>query len=249
MLLLTNVGKSYDAGKTWAVDNLNLQVEQGEIFGFLGPNGAGKTTTLRMIVGLLPPDSGTIHLDGDDVWQNPLQAKRRIGFLPDNPDIYERLSGLEYVQFIADVFAVPTATRIERTAHLLDVFEMTEAAPDLIKSYSHGMRQKIALIAALVHQPEVLILDEPMVGLDPRSAHLFKKLLREHCDAGGTVFFSTHILDVAERLCDRVGIISKGKLIACGTMEELRHGQADNTTLESLFLELTESGVEGGNTL
>jgi len=244
VLQLKGVSKSYDRGKTWAVDNLNLEINSGEIFGFLGPNGAGKTTTLRTIVGLLPPDRGTIVFDGIDVWKKPLVAKRRISFLPDNPNIYDRLTGLEYVRFIADVYGVPAKERRERLERLLHIFDMAAAAPDLIKSYSHGMRQKIALIAALIPQPDLLVLDEPITGLDPRSVHLFKNLLHEHCRAGGTVFFSTHILDVAERLCDRVGIIRKGRLIACGTMEQLRRDRMADTTLETLFLELTESEAE-----
>lgn len=244
MLELINVGKSYDKGATWAVHDLNLHVQKGEIFGFLGPNGAGKTTTLRMIVGLLPPDKGTIKIAGLDIRQNMLAAKSRLSFLPDNPDIYDRLTGLEYIRFVADVYGVPQKERVQRTEHLLNLFEMTLAAPDLISSYSHGMRQKIALTAALVHKPELLILDEPMVGLDPRAAAIMKRLMRDHCNEGGTVFFSTHVLDVAERLCDRVGIINKGNLVAQGTLDELRKGQGENATLEALFLELTEARLE-----
>ncbi|NLN18186.1 MAG: ABC transporter ATP-binding protein [Firmicutes bacterium] len=244
MLRINGVSKSYDRGATWAVKNLSLHVQRGEIFGFLGPNGAGKTTTLRMIVGLLPIDEGEILVDGYDVTKDPIQAKRRIGFLPDSPNIYDRLSGLEYVRFIADIYGVPEKQRIERTQRLLEMFEMTEAAGDLIKSYSHGMRQKIALTAALVHQPPLLILDEPMVGLDPRSSALFRRTMREHCDAGGTVLFSTHVLEVAERICDRVGIINKGVLIAHGTMDELRKDQDSDADLEALFFQLTETNID-----
>ncbi|MGI6609896.1 MAG: ABC transporter ATP-binding protein [Limnochordia bacterium] len=243
MLKINGVSKSYDRGATWAVKDLTLHVPSGEIFGFLGPNGAGKTTTLRMVVGLLPIDQGEIQVDGFDVSRDPLQAKRRIGFLPDNPDVYDRLSGLEYIRFIADIYEVPEQERIQRTERLLRMFEMTEAAPDLIKSYSHGMRQKIALTAALVHQPPLLILDEPMVGLDPRSAALFRRTMREHCDEGGTVLFSTHVLEVAERVCDRVGIINKGSLIAQGSMADLKKGQDANATLEALFFQLTEANL------
>ncbi|HHT26462.1 MAG TPA: ABC transporter ATP-binding protein [Firmicutes bacterium] len=241
MLQLNNVSHSYDKGKTWAVRDLSLNAKQGEIFGFLGPNGAGKTTTLRMIVGLLPPTSGNILVTDIDVWKNPTAAKKVISFLPDNPNVYERLTGWEYIRFMADIYGVSQEEREQRAERLLTQFEMLHAAPDLISSYSHGMRQKIALTAALIHDPKIIILDEPMVGLDPRSAAILKQLLREHCDRGATVFFSTHILDVAERLCDRVGIINKGYLIAQGTLEELRQGQRTDATLEALFLELTQA--------
>lgn len=243
MLRINSISKSYDRGATWAVRDLTLHVSRGEIFGFLGPNGAGKTTTLRMIVGLLPIDQGSIQVDGFDASADPLQVKRRIGFLPDNPDVYDRLTGFEYIRFIADVYQVPQKERIERTERLLHMFEMTDAAPDLIKSYSHGMRQKIALTAALVHKPPLLILDEPMVGLDPRSAALFRRTMREHCDEGGTVLFSTHVLEVAERVCDRVGIISKGSLIAHGSLADLRKDQDADATLEALFFQLTEANL------
>jgi ABC-2 type transport system ATP-binding protein len=185
-----------------------------------------------------------ISIAGRNIVEAPLSAKSKLGFLPDNPDIYERLTGLEYIRFIADVYGVPEKERVARAKHLLNLFEMTQAAPDLIASYSHGMRQKIALTAALVHKPELLILDEPMVGLDPRAAAIMKRLMRDHCNDGGTVFFSTHVLDVAERLCDRVGIINKGSLVAQGTLEDLRKGQGENATLEALFLELTEARLE-----
>ncbi len=238
MIELTNVSKSYNRGAAKAVDSLNLTVQAGEIFGFLGPNGAGKTTTIKMMVGLLTPDSGTIRINGVDAIAQPLECKRQIGFVPDNPDLYDRLTGMEYLNFIADIFRVPAAVRRERIKHYLEAFELVGSAGDLVQSYSHGMKQKLALTAALLHDPIVFILDEPLVGLDPRSAHLLKEILREHCNAGRTVFFSTHILEVAERLCDRIGIISHGRLIACGTMNELR-GQGSES-LEKIFLELTE---------
>lgn len=240
MIEIKNISKSYNKGSIKAVDNLNLNVNKGEIFGFLGPNGAGKTTTIKMIVGLLNPDSGNISINGFDNRQKPIDAKKHIGYVPDNPDLYDRLTGTEYLNFMADVYQVPAAQRKERISYYLDMFDLKDAAADLIKSYSHGMKQKIALTGALVHNPSVWILDEPMVGLDPKSAHLLKGEMREHCDKGNTVFFSTHILEVAEKLCDRIGIIHKGKLIAIGTMDELRQGDKKDS-LENIFLELTEN--------
>jgi len=239
MIEIKHLSKSYNKGTVKAVDDLNLNIRSGEIFGFLGPNGAGKTTTIKMMVGLLNPDSGTIRLAGFDTRENPLEAKRQIGYVPDNPDVYDRLTGVEYLNFLADVYEVPAKERRERIRQLLDMFGLADAVGDLIKSYSHGMKQKIALTGALLHNPSVWILDEPMVGLDPKSSHLLKEYMRKHCNEGNTVFFSTHVLEVAEKLCDRIGIINKGKLIAMGTMKELRHGdQADS--LENIFLELTE---------
>lgn len=240
MIEIKNISKSYNKGNIKAVDNLNLTVKKGEIFGFLGPNGAGKTTTIKMIVGLLNPDTGSITINGFDNSQKPIEAKKHIGYVPDNPDLYDRLTGTEYLNFMADVYQVPADVRKERVAHYLEMFGLNDAATDLIKSYSHGMKQKIALTGALIHNPEVWILDEPMVGLDPKSAHLLKGQMREHCDRGNTVFFSTHILEVAEKLCDRIGIIHKGKLIAIGTMDELRQGEKKES-LENIFLELTEN--------
>lgn len=240
MIEIKNLSKSYNKGALKAVDDLNLYVKPGEIFGFLGPNGAGKTTTIKMMVGLLTPDSGTITLAGFDNAKNPLEAKKNIGYVPDNPDVYERLTGLEYLNFMADIYRVSADDRQERMGRLLDMFNLTDAMGDLIKSYSHGMKQKIVLTGALLHNPALWILDEPMVGLDPKSAHLLKEFMREHCDRGNTVFFSTHVLEVAERLCDRIAIINKGKLIAIGSMDELRHGDQAGS-LENIFLELTES--------
>jgi ABC-2 type transport system ATP-binding protein len=240
MVEITSVSKSYNKGAVKAVDNLNLQVKPGEIFGFLGPNGAGKTTTIKMIVGLLTPDAGSIKVKGFDNRKQTLEAKKNIGYVPDNPDLYDRLTGMEYLNFMADVYQVSRELRQERIKYFLNMFDLNDAALDLIKSYSHGMKQKIALTGALVHDPAVWIMDEPMVGLDPKSAHLLKELMRKHCDKGNAVFFSTHIMEVAEKLCDRIGIISKGKLVAVGTLDELRKGdQADS--LENIFLELTES--------
>jgi len=239
LIEIRNLSKSYNKGKVKAVDNLNLHVKPGEIFGFLGPNGAGKTTTLKMMVGLLNPDQGEIKIKGYDIVKQPIDAKRNIGYVPDNPDVYERLTGIEYLNFMADVYNVSREERKEKIKYFLEMFELSDAAHDFIKSYSHGMRQKIVLTGALLHEPALWVLDEPMVGLDPKSAHLLKDLMRKHCDKGNTVFFSTHILEVAEKLCDRIGIINKGKLVAIGTMDELRQG--DNAeSLENIFLELTE---------
>ncbi|HOP68365.1 MAG: ABC transporter ATP-binding protein [Dethiobacteria bacterium] len=240
MIKINDLSKSYNRGAVKAVNNLNLHVKAGEIFGFLGPNGAGKTTTIKMMVGLLKPDRGTLMISGYSITDQPLEVKKRIGFVPDTPEIYDKLTGLEYLNFMGDVYGVPGAVRKERIAMLLDLFELGGAVGDLLQSYSHGMRQKIVLVGAMLHQPEVFIMDEPMVGLDPKSSNNLKNYMREHCNQGKTVFFSTHILEVAERLCDRIGIIHRGELIACGTMEELKKLSRDKETLENIFLELTE---------
>ena len=239
MIQIANLTKSYAKGSIKAVDDLSLIVKPGEIFGFLGPNGAGKTTTIKMLVGLLTPDDGRISLNGHEMKQDPIGTRMQIGYVPDNPDMFERLTGIEYLNFMADIYGVNAAERKARMDHFLDVFEMKNAAGDLIKSYSHGMRQKIIITGALVHNPALWILDEPLTGLDPKSAHLLKGLMREHCDQGNTVFFSTHVLEVAEKLCDRIGIINHGRLVAIGTLDELRR-QEGAESLESIFLELTE---------
>ena len=244
MIELTNVSKSYNRGKVKAVDDLTLTVEPGEIFGFLGPNGAGKTTTIKMIVGLLRPDSGRVVVGGFDVETEPLKAKQLTTYVPDYPAVYERLTGLEYLNFIGDVYGVPGAERLERIEKWLEIFELAPAVTNPIQSYSHGMKQKIVMIAALLPAPRVMVLDEPLVGLDPRAAHQLKVMFREHCDAGGTLFFSTHVMEVAEKLCDRLGIIHKGRLVARGTMAELKALAGDRTetgrSLEEIFLEVTE---------
>ena len=240
MLVLENLSKSYLKGAVKAVDALNLTVKPGEIFGFLGPNGAGKTTTIKMLVGLLKPDNGRVLIKDYDMAKDDLAAKRLIGYVPDEPNLYDRLTGWEYLNFIADVFGVGEADRRRRLEELLSLFELENAVKDLTQSYSYGMKQKLALTAALVHAPDFWVLDEPMTGLDPKSSHLFKELMRKHCDEGKIVFFSTHILEVAERLCDRVAIINGGKLVACGTMDELRSRGSEQESLESIFLELTE---------
>jgi len=247
MIQIQGVSKSYDRGKVKAVDGLSLEVETGEVFGFLGPNGAGKTTTIKLLVGLLRPDQGRLLLDGVDVQQKPLEAKRLIGYAPDEALLYDKMRGIAFLSFIADVYGVPPEGRgvIEELAEEL---EMTQALKEPISSYSHGMRQKISIISCLMHDPSVFILDEPIVGLDPRAAYLLKQKLRDHARRGRTVFFSTHIMEVAERLCDRVGIIAKGKMITVGRLEELRAGAGEkDASLESLFLELTEerTGLEG----
>ncbi len=245
MLKLEGVSKTYRGSSIPAVQDIDLQVKPGEIFGFLGPNGAGKTTTIKMIVGLLQPDRGRIVINGCSITEEPVQAKAQIGYVPDNPDLYHRLTGLEYLNLIADVFRVPQEVRKERIESLLKSFELTGAINDVVQSFSHGMKQKLALTGALLHNPPLFILDEPMVGLDPRSSYLFKQMMREHCDHGNTVFFSTHVLDVAEKFCDRVGIISRGKLIACGSLDELRKESKDaDESLEQIFLELTKEDVK-----
>lgn len=238
MIEINAVSKSYAGGTKKAVDNLSLTVKPGEIFGFLGPNGAGKTTTIKMIVGLLRPDSGTIRINGHDISSHPLEAKRQIAFVPDTPEVYDKLTGMEYLNFIGDIYGVAAADRRDRIERFAGVFDLTGALSDRISAYSHGMQQKLVLMGALLHNPPVWILDEPMVGLDPRSAHTLKELMAEHTRKGNTLFFSTHVLEVAEKLCDRLAIIKKGKIIAAGTVEELRQGQ--NRDLEEIFLELTE---------
>lgn len=241
LLKIEGVSKTYRGSSTKAVDNLSLEVVPGEIFGFLGPNGAGKTTTIKMIVGLLMPDNGRIIVNGHDTAKDPVSAKKSIGFVPDDPNVYSRLTGFEYLNLVADIYRVSAARRTKRISELLSMFDLTSEAGDIIQSYSHGMKQKLALTGALLHNPPLFILDEPMVGLDPRSSRLFKDLMRSHCDQGYAVFFSTHILEVAERLCDRVGIIDKGKLIACGSMNELRKfSNETDESLEDIFLELTQ---------
>jgi ABC-2 type transport system ATP-binding protein len=232
MIEITNLSKSYNRGAVKAVDDLNLTVENGEIFGFLGPNGAGKTTTIKMMVGLLKPDSGNVTINGNSITENPLAVKKSISFIPDSPEVYEKLTGIEYLNFMGDVYAVPTDVRSKRLTYLLDLFSLSDAVGDLIQSYSHGMRQKIVLVGAMLHEPDLFILDEPMVGLDPRSSNNLKNYMREHCKAGKTVFFSTHVLEVAEKLCDRIGIINRGRLIACGTMDELKQMAVNREALK-----------------
>ncbi len=239
MLTLKNISKSYNKGVIKAVDNLDLVVNSGEIFGFLGPNGAGKTTTIKMIVGLLKPDEGNIILDGIDVWEESLKAKSMISYVPDNPEIYDRLNGIEYLNFIADMYGISRDERKSKIEYYSKLFNIEDALSDIISSYSHGMKQKLVLTSALLNNPDLFILDEPMVGLDPKSSFNLKEIMRKLCDEGKTVFFSTHVMEVAEKLCDRIAIINKGKIIAHGSMEELREHAKERTSLENIFLELT----------
>lgn len=223
-----------------AVDDLNLEIKSGEIFGFLGPNGAGKTTTLKMMVGITNPSKGDIIINGKSIIKENLEAKKEFGFVPDSPDVFLRLTGLEYLNFMAAIYDINDVDKKDRIKTLSEKFEMTDALTDRISSYSHGMRQKIVIIGVLMHKPPVWILDEPLTGLDPKSSFILKEMMREHADQGNTVLFSTHVLDTAEKICDRVGIISKGKLIYVGTIEELKNNENKNESLEELFLELVD---------
>ena len=240
MIQIEDVSKSYGGSETKAVDGLDLNIEDGEIFGFLGPNGAGKTTTIKMMTGILNPDSGSIKINGYDIAKDTIKAKMQFGYVPDNPDMYNKLKGIEYLNFMADVYEVSLNLRKERMTSLLERFELSDAVYDLLQSYSHGMKQKIIVIGALLHNPSVWILDEPMTGLDPKSSFTLKEMMREHTLQGKTVFFSTHVLEVAEKLCDRIGIINKGKLIFCGSMDEIREYAKGDESLENIFLEMTE---------
>ena len=240
MLTLRNIKKSYAKGKVPAVNDLNLTVKKGEIFGFIGPNGAGKTTTIKIITGILTPDQGSVEINGCDMAQDPIKCKSMIGFTPDNPEVYERLSGLEYLNFMADMYKVPAEQRKKTIKKYLAFFDLEKAAGDSIKSYSRGMRQKLVLTGALISNPPLWVLDEPMVGLDPKSALSLKEEMRAHCAAGNTVFFSTHVLEVAEKLCDRIGIIDGGRLLAVGTLAELQSGDRAQS-LESIFFKLTRT--------
>ncbi|MGD0752318.1 MAG: ABC transporter ATP-binding protein [Anaerolineales bacterium] len=227
-------------GDKLAVNNVSFEVQAGEVFGFLGPNGAGKTTTIKMIVGLLQPTSGTIRVAGYDVQTQPLLAKAASGYVPDTPNLYAKLTGRELLRFVGDLYSLDRQRLAQRTEELLRVLDLNEAADQTIDSYSHGMQQKTSLAAALMHDPKVLVLDEPTVGLDPKSARLIKDILRQMAERGTAVFLSTHILEIAERMCDRIGIIDKGALVAVGTMNELRAlGKAGETSLEDIFLGLT----------
>ena len=239
MIEIKNVSKSYVKGKK-SVDDLNLKIKDGEIFGFLGPNGAGKTTTIRMITGILNPDEGDIFIDGKSIKSDSLEAKKNFGFVPDNPDMFLKLRGIEYLTFMADVYDVSEEKRKERIENLTKKFDIYNELNDQIQSYSHGMRQKIVICGALLSEPKNWILDEPMTGLDPKSSFDLKEMMKEHAKTGKAVFFSTHVLEVAEKLCDRVGIINKGKLVFVGTFEELKKEFKKEDSLEKLFLEITE---------
>jgi ABC-2 type transport system ATP-binding protein len=240
MIEINNVSKSYN-GTTKAVDSLDLTIPNGLVFGFLGPNGAGKSTTIKMITGILNADSGDIKINDVSIKQKPIEAKKQFGYVPDSPDMFLRLKGLEYLNFMADIYEVPKEIRKERIENLAKRFELSDALGDKIQSYSHGMRQKIVLIGALIHDPSVWVLDEPMTGLDPRASFTLKEMMKEHAASGKTVFFSTHVLEVAEKICDKVAIINKGSVMFCGTLEEMREHFKSSESLENMFLELTEN--------
>jgi ABC transporter, ATP-binding protein len=240
MIEIKNVSKRYQKDKN-VIDNLNLEIKDGEIFGFLGPNGAGKTTTIKMITGILEIDKGDILIDKKSITKEPLEAKKQMGLVSDNPDVFLKLKGIEYLNFIADVYEVSTEDRMERIKKLAEKFEIINVLNNKIESYSHGMRQKLIIIGALLHNPKNWILDEPMTGLDPKSSFELKNMMREHANQNNTVFFSTHILDVAERLCDRIGIIDKGKLLFVGTYEDLKNELKENKSLEELFMEIIKN--------
>ena len=232
MLNIEHLTKTY--GEKKAVDDLNLHIRPGEIYGFIGHNGAGKTTTLKSVAGILQFDAGEIYIGGDSIREKPLECKRKIAYIPDNPDLYEYMTGIRYLNFIADIFGVDAALRRERIRRYADAFELTGDLAQPIAAYSHGMKQKLAIISAWLHEPKLILMDEPFVGLDPKASHILKGMMREVCDAGGAIFFSTHVLEVAEKLCDKVAIIKGGKLIRSGTMEEVK----GDDSLEEVFLEL-----------
>lgn len=232
MLKIEHFTKTY--GQKKAVDDLSLHIQKGEIYGFIGHNGAGKTTTIKACCGILGFDSGEIYVDGVSIKDNPLACKKKIAYIPDNPDLYDFMSGTAYLNFIADIFGISNAERKERISKYAELFEIKDSLAQPISSYSHGMKQKLAIISALIHDPKLIIMDEPFVGLDPKASHILKGLMRDMCDNGGAIFFSTHVLEVAEKLCDKVAIIKGGKLIKSGTMEDVK----GDDSLESVFLEL-----------
>ncbi len=232
MLRIENVTKIY--GDKKAVDQLSLHIQPGELYAFIGHNGAGKTTTIKACCGILQFDEGEIYIDGLSIKEDPIACKKKIAYIPDNPDLYEFMSGIQFLNFVADVFEVPAQLRQERIRRYGDMLELTGDLAQPISAYSHGMKQKLAIISALIHEPKLLIMDEPFVGLDPKASHLLKQLMRQICDQGGAIFFSTHVLEVAEKLCDKVAIIKDGKLIRSGSMDEVK----GDTSLESVFLDL-----------
>ncbi len=234
MLTIRNLTKTY--GGKCAVDDLSLHICPGEIYGFIGHNGAGKTTTLKSVAGILAFDKGEIWVNGISMAEHPLECKRQIAYIPDNPDLYDYMTGIRYLNFVADIFAVSAADRQARIATYADAFGLTADLAQPIAAYSHGMKQKLAIISALIHEPKLMLMDEPFVGLDPKAAHVLKELMRGICDAGGAIFFSTHVLEVAEKLCDKVAIIKDGRLIRSGTMDEVKGDES----LEAAFLELEE---------
>ena len=232
MLKIEHLTKTY--GEKKAVDDLSLHIRPGEIFGFIGHNGAGKSTTLKSAVGILGFDEGTITINGLKLSDEPVKCKKELAYIPDNPDLYEFMSGIKYLNFVADIFGISAAERQEKIRKYAAIFELTDDLAQPISAYSHGMKQKLALISAWIHDPKLIVMDEPFVGLDPKASHLLKEMMREHCDAGGAIFFSTHVLEVAEKLCDKVAIIKQGRLVKVGTMEEVK----GDDSLEEVFLEL-----------
>ena len=234
MVEIKGLCKSYDNKRV--VDNLDLTINNGEIYGFIGHNGAGKTTTIKCLIGILSFEKGEILIDGLSIKDKPIECKRKIAYIPDNPDLYNYMSGIDYLNFIGDVFNVANDDRVKRIDKYAGIFELTDSLANPISSYSHGMRQKLAIIAAWLHEPDLIVMDEPFVGLDPKASHDLKMMMREFCDRGGSIFFSTHVLEVAEKLCDKVAIIKQGQLIKSGTMEEVK----GDSSLESVFLELED---------
>lgn len=240
MILLSGISKTYGKSDVKAVDDLSLEIKDGEIFGFLGPNGAGKSTTIKMITGILSPDNGVIKINGVDISDDPIKAKMDIGFVPDNHETYETLKGIEYLNFVGTMYKVENSVLQNRIKEYAEMFELTSALPNMISSYSHGMKQKLMIIAALIHEPKVWVLDEPLTGLDPQSAFQLKQLMRKHADNGNTVFFSSHVIDVVEKVCDRIAIINHGKLVVVDTLEKIKKNK--NVSLENLFLTVTSNG-------
>ena len=232
MLRIEHLTKIY--GEKKAVDDMSLHILPGEIFGFIGHNGAGKSRTIKSAVGILKFDEGTITICGKNIIDDPVACKKDLAYIPDNPDLYEFMSGIKYLNFIADIFAIPADVRLEKIRKYADLFELTQDLGQPVSAYSHGMKQKLAVISAWLHDPKLIVMDEPFVGLDPKASHLLKEMMREHCDKGGAIFFSTHVLEVAEKLCDKVAIIKQGKLVKEGTMEEVK----GDDSLEEVFLEL-----------
>ena len=232
MLKINHFTKTY--GDKKAVDDLTLHIHAGEVYGFIGHNGAGKTTTLKSVAGILQFDGGEILVDGVSIKADPLACKKKMAYIPDNPDLYDFMTGIQYLNFVADIFGVPTQERTQRINQLAEAFELTASLSQSIGSYSHGMKQKLAIISAWVHQPELILMDEPFVGLDPKASHILKEMMRDVCSRGGAIFFSTHVLEVAEKLCDKVAIIKGGRLVRSGTMEEVK----GDDSLEDVFLEL-----------
>ena len=232
MLHINHLTKTY--GEKKAVDDLSLHIRPGEIYGFIGHNGAGKTTTIKSVCGILKFDSGEIQIDGTSIRENPLACKQKLAYIPDNPDLYDFMSGIQFLNFVADIFGVSAQDRRSRIAQYADAFGLTEDLAQPISAYSHGMKQKLAVISALIHEPKLMILDEPFVGLDPKASHTLKEIMRDLCSRGGAIFFSTHVLEVAEKLCDKIAIIQGGRLIRSGTMEEVK----GDDSLEEVFLEL-----------